>query len=330
MNVVVWPFCSQIDKTTNVHMLETCGACKQYGFVADRIAFDLRWNVKVVLPMHSVGAAFVGHKKRLVYSPHTNPLQQIHWDTRDIADILSGADMLITNHEFLAIPARVIRPDLKIVTLCGILPENLLFNEAWNRSDLVVTHGDHAAKIMQAHTRTPVVPWKFAYDERNFVGREPMERDIDVLFVQRCSSTNYTHHLEFLEAMKLLRCRVMFTDVTKYLRSQRPDFEYSTPETYFDVLHRSKIAIGMCDNLYGGQALREATRAGCTPVVLDVPCYREFVGEGYPYLLKSMRPEEIATTIDEALADWVPNRVHIDESYQSAWETIRRNLESFC
>lgn len=305
MQVTLWPFWSQQDKRTG-EFLQTCGNVKQLVALGE----ELRRR---------------GHKAQLV-TPQlvkmlpNNPVQRVHWDCEQIDRLTYGSDVLVTNHEYLAIPARVVAPRLKIVQMCNVAPDDPLFTAAFNAADMVVAQGNYARQCMQQMTRTPVVTWPLAYDEDNF-GRAPALRDIDVLFLQRCSANNCTHHEEFLRQMKPY-WKVVFTDVTNFLKRSRPDLAYSTPATYYDVLHRSKVVVSMHNSWYGGISIREACRAGCTPVVLRNSAYAELVGYDWPYFTDTT---DIAETVDRALT--APRTVRVDESYQKwaphAAETLR-------
>lgn len=317
MRVAIWPFCSQIDRNRGCHLLSTCASCKQLAFLADKMQKELGWRVTVAVPINSFDSPFQCPVK-FVHLPLDNPTQRVHWDTDDLRQLLEDADIFIANHEYLAIPARVMFPKLKIVQQCLVRPDTPLFQVAWDSANLVTTQSDHAAEVIQQQTLTRVSPWKMSFDEDNFKDRAPVARDIDVLFVQRCSPTNYTHHEEFMRC-DLSGLRVVYTDVTNWLRTRRPDLEYTTPKTYYDALHRAKVAVSLNDNLCGGLSTREAARAGCTLVCLDAPCYRELRGAHLTDL------EHLGSTIRQALLERTSTDVSA-ESYQASWLRVRGDL----
>lgn len=325
MNCTVWPFWSQQDKRTG-EFLRTCGNVKLAAWLARRIEEELGWTVEGVVPY---GVDFPFKFPVPVGLEPDNRLQKYDWPMKRLRRVLKDVDILVTSHEFLAIPARALFPNLKIVQMLVVDPKPIgVFKEAWDSADLVVAQGPTAAQFVRRHTQTPVSAWPMAYD-RDIV--EPLDcvRDVDVLFVLRCSASNYTHHEEFLQAVEGTGLRVAFTDVTGYLRKLRPDLEYSTPDTYIQYLNRSKTVFAANDNLYGGMALREACACGCVPVVLDALCYRDFLGEGWPYFTnidpKEMR-EKLLLAVQEqhgkdkaVAAAWI-------ESYQEGWKKAKEDL----
>lgn len=322
MKLAVWPFVSQFDREHMVHRLDTCGACKQLAFVAERVQAELGWDVVAAVP-YTGGKSPFTCPTAVVAVPLDNPAQRVHWDTFAMQRVLADADVLLLNHEYMAIPARALFPKKRIIQMCSVRPDTALFRSAWDAADLVVAQGKYAAERIRQCTATPVSVWPLAYDEREFGAELP--RSIDVLFVQRCSATNYTHHQEFIEAMRWLNDkRVVFTDVTKWLRlTAKQTFEYSDPENYLATLHSSKVAVALYDSWYGGLAVREAARAGCSLVLLDVPAYREMGNDPH---FTDLNPSHMASVIKEALS--CPRKVDVSqESYQVGWQRVKEDLE---
>lgn len=321
----MYPFYSQQDKRTGKFLLSTCGAAKQLSFLADRLASEMRWDVSVVLPMPwqtQDRNPFRCYAER-VYIPADNAIQRIHWNTVELGRLMRGVDVAVCNHELMAIPMSAISK-AKLVQMCSVAPD-AMFVSAWDAADLVVAQGEYAASVVRGRTETPVTFWDMAYDEEAF-RRTSSERPIDVLFVARCSASNYTHHLEFLDAMEQLSgLRVAFTDVTCYLRRLRPNLEYTTD--YVDALFSSKVAVALNDNMYGGLSIREAVRAGCVPVMLDVPGYWDLVGRDWPFLVD--RLDGIADVVRRAVISGVAAPAP-KGSYQDAWPRIREDMETLC
>lgn len=325
----MWPFASQQDKVTGKFLLDTCGATKQLSWLAKRIEDELGWEVTAMVPRrteHRVPFKSWCTSSGMVAN---NALEQVRWDPEELYSFFASADIALLNHELLAVPVRRLFPKLRIVQMCSVSPEPLpLFQAAWDSADLVVAQGWHAASVVDklTRTRTRVVAWPLAYNEADVV-QQSCVRDVDVLFVQRCSVTNYTHHVEFLAAMEYMYgLRVAFTDVTGYLRKTHPHLEYSTAETYKSYLARSRVAVALNDNLYGGLSIREACRAGCTPVVLDALCYRELVGDGYPHLVSDTSPGSLASAVCSAIT--YPYTVDVSrESYQATWPKVKEDLQ---
>ena len=157
-------------------------------------------------------------------------------------------------------------------------------------------------------------------------------RDIDVLFLPRCSATNYTYHEQFLGALTDLQpLRTVFADPTKYLQHMGPLGLEFAPYPYPELLWHCRTAVAFQDNGYGGLAIREAVRAGCVPVLLDCGCYKEWAGYNWP-CLTSLNAPDIRRAVDEALhiarsSAYVLPDVRAD-SYQSTWHAARRHLEA--
>jgi hypothetical protein len=321
VRIVILPFYSQQNKLTGKFLLSTCGAAKQLAFLAEKLTEDGH-QVTAIVPSEQLREDEHPFKCGTfsAYIPPDNAMQQVHWDAGMLRRAFFDADICLCNHEFAAIPVRKLFPKKRIVQMCSVRPDSLVFNAAWAAADLVVAQGSYAAERIRYSTRTPVTAWKLAYDERLFQRTVAGHRDIDVLFIQRCSASNYTHHEEFLAA-DLSGLRVAYVDVTKYLRKQRPDLEYIEPEGYIDALYRSKVAVALNDNWYGGLSIREAMRAGCTPVVLDAACYHELVGPGWPFVTYL---KDIAEVVRGAVASCKYRS--IDESYQTAWPKVREDL----
>lgn len=326
MKIAIWPFYSQQDKSTGKFLLNTCGAAKQLSWLARKFTAE-GWGVRVAVPWHTDEVTpFPPECARVKADMFPcNAIEQVRWDVRELDNVFRGCDVALLNHELLAIPVRRLFPKLKIVQMCSVRPDSAMFKVAWDSADLVVAQSQTARMAFRPFTATPISVWPLAFNEQDTFAPYK-NRDVDVLFVQRCSVTNYTHHEEFLQAMELMHgLRVAFTDVTEYLRKTHPHLEYSTPETYKQYLARSKVAVALNDNLYGGLSIREACRAGCTPVVLDAPCYHELVGERYRHFVRELKPENIADAVHTALDE--PRAVDVSsESYQASWPVVKRDL----
>lgn len=304
MKVLLWPFYSQQDKATGKH-LATCGNVRQCAFLSEQM------DCITVIPDTWTEHPFKGKVLRS-YIPSSNPLQRLHWDTR-LVENCAGVDLVICNHEYMAIPLRTAFPNVRIIQMCSVVPDNALFAEAWRCADLVVAQNEVAAMEFRKLTNKPVSAWQMSFDERRFPQVTGGHRPIDVIFVQRCSSTNYSHHLEFLEAIEGTAWRVVFTDPTGWMRQQRPDLEYIDPVSgYKRALLQSKVAVSFCDYGYASQSIREAVRCGCVPVtgVTD--------------------PASIRRAIEMALREPGPDYRTLKEvekqSYQRCWEKIREDL----
>lgn len=323
MRYSIWPFYSQHDKRSDTTIMTTCGATKQMDFIAQQL-LALGHEVTVAVPWVS-RYFYDGCHQIEVRVPLHNPSQRIHWDIDEIASVFAGCDVALCNHEFMAIPVRTLCPATYIVQMCATKPEPIkLFQAAWACADLTVFHSHQQATRLD---EGPYSIWPMAYDQTRIAENDD-PRDIDVLFVQRCSASNYTHHLEFLGQMPQLDgLNVQFTDVTNYLRDQRPDLTYSTD--YYRTLRRTKVAVALNNDLFGGQAIREAIVSGCIPVVRNCGCYRELCGRTWPYVTEL---SGIARTIRRALNDVVDCSIPYNnakaQSYQGCWPIIKEDLRA--
>jgi hypothetical protein len=290
-------------------------------FLAERMQTELGWGVSVVAPVAWTRDpnpySCKVHRARI---PASNPLQRLHWDTRALEGAGRGADILICNHELLPIPLRAIFPKARIVQFTWSEPDGL-FESAWKASDLVVTYSDHLAKSLPVEASA----WKLTYDERAVPPRSGGDRPIDVVFPMRCSESNYTYHQEFLRAMDRTGYRIVFTDVTNYLKRVHPNLEYSTPETYLQTLQSSRVAVALNGVWTGGQSLQEACVSGCTPVVYRQPNYLELFGAKYPYYCASFDRVSILGAVKRALAKPKDCSGCIS-SYQAAWPKVKEDL----
>jgi hypothetical protein len=343
MRLTILPFFSQQDKRTGQFLLDSCGATKQARFLLERVRSELGWSVRVGMPANANCDPFDRNITQVcrLRIPESNPLQSLHWDVFQLAELFRETDIAICNHELMAIPVRALFPKMRIVQMCSVDPRGndwRLFEHAWSCADLVVAQGEYAKKYFSSGladepVRTHTSVWPLAFDEARFtvLDQNPLPpRDIDILFVNRCSATNYTHHEELL-ACDLRPYKMVYTDPTCYLRTRRPELAYCTHKDYLRTLYSSRVAIALNDNLYGGLSIREAIRAGCVPVVLDAPCYRELVGEHWPFLvgedlsnLESIVRDAVKYSKSEKAVK-LPSVAH--ESYQAGWPKVKADLQ---
>lgn len=325
--VVLHPFYSQQDKATQRH-LPICGNVRQLVFLAEKLT-ELDWDVTAVAPVANQECvdAFPG-RVHMCLVPMCNKLQRIHWHTHQLTRLYAGADMCITNHELMAIPVRACYPSIKIVQFAPVQPD-LMFRIAWDASDLVVSYCEGGAREVDMwNIQSPTAVWRMSYDERKFQGRTPVDRDIDVLFISRCSSTNYTNHEKFLQAMpNLSHLRVVFMDPTGYLRLRDGGrYEYGEPDKFVDYLYRAKVAVALNWSVYGGFSLREAVRAGCVPVCMH-SAYEDVCGTAWPcYVDSHCSPESVVLAVERAMKHTGPLPDVSKDSYQAAWSTVKEDL----
>ena len=381
IRVVIQPFCSQQDKESHRFLLDADVTAQISRFLAASLKRD-GFDVCLALPGQEQ-CDYPAWSEQFeifkVYTPPGNRNQRLHFDPVSIRAMLDGCDLFITHNEIKAINLRqVVSPTLKIVHFNHLLPLGewkwieALQVGSWNAADLVVFLAPSLKDFAEAASlrcgynpkAMNMVVWPMVFDESHVYPRHIRSPgNVDLLFVQRCSANNYTHHREFLGALSVLRNeyqwkgRVVFTDPTHYLElNWARECDASGPKDlgiefarcenrrdYYELLHQAKLAIAMMrDDLHGGVAIREAIATGCLPVLLDEPCYLNLLGEdavNWPFLVpKSLRPCEIARVVHQALRSqeqWQNNdpldaalariRARVDtESYQKAWQRLVR------
>jgi hypothetical protein len=304
-----------------------------------------------------------------------NKLRRLSFDATEMHGMLKGVDLFITHNELMAYNVRQLLGDkLKIIHFNHLMPlgdwawMEPLQQAAWAAADLVVFLAGNLLRFAQQrisqlalwnYQEIKWTLWPMVYDRRPIVFREPSwPAKVDLLFVQRCSASNYTHHREFIEAIKILRIeqswqgRVVFTDPTGYLEQQGRhelngldlaalNIEYAhcqSRDAYYKLLGDSKVAVAMMtDDLHGGVAIREAIASGCIPVLLDQPAYREMLrpyDTSWPWFVQhTLSPRVLAGVLTDVLAKqavWQFNTLHDQvlgsvrqklqgETYQAAW-----------
>jgi len=382
MKIVIQPFCSQQDKVTHAFLLNADVTMDISRFLAEQLA-ALGAEVRLILPHHlrCVGGypEWVGEFKVLVQQgiSSDNKRRRLSFDAAEMYGMVNGADLFITHNELVAYKVRqLVGPKTKIIHFNHLMPlgdwawMEPLQQASWAAADLVVFLAQNLLQFAQQrlngtlgkyeHVKATI--WPMVYDRRTILFREPQwPTAVDLLFVQRCSASNYTHHQEFLEAVRILRTeygwqgRVMFTDPTGYLEQhgQRDlsgldlaalKLEYAhciSRDAYYKLLGESKVAVALMTNdLHGGVAIREAIASGCIPVLLDQPAYRNLLHPYetiWPWLVhQTIQPHQLALTLRDALEKqcvWQfnsPNDLTLaairrkvaGETYQVAWDVV--------
>lgn len=321
MKIGLYGFFGQQDKARGIFRLDTCGCCKQMLYICKKL-HELGHSTSMVCPTKvdkPISGALMAH------IPPSNPVQCVHWDTNVIREVFRGCDVAVLWHEYLSTPVRAVYPYIKIIQICAVDPrKSPLLVPAWEEANIVVTQTKVAADWIHDRTGAKVVAWRMCYEAENI--RPHGQEVADVLFVPRCSATNYSHHEEFL-ACDWDGLDVVFTDVTGYLRAQRPDLCYTNPNNYYKVLAASRVAVALVDDMFGGQAIREAIVSGCIPVVLDTPAYRELCGDHWPYFVERDF-SNLVTVVQKAMHSdcAVALKQAQAESYDRAWPTVRDTI----
>jgi len=173
-----------------------------------------------------------------------------------------------------------------------------------------------------------------------------------ILFLNRLSEINYTHHNEFIEALKLLKemreddWQVAFTNPSQKiswdeLKKEVPNLYVYKEETldrkeYFQLLHNSDISVHLFKKeLYGGCANVESIVSGNIKVMPRIYEYKKRALRDYPGFIKSVEPNEIADAINKTL-DMIDNKklekhIKYSKNYvikNSSFESISKNVIS--
>jgi hypothetical protein len=342
MRVAFYPFFSQQDKRTRKFRLDSDSGVKLYAYMARRMR-EIGWESWLVLPdIRQIEGELPEASHRRYYPGYLaidNLDRRLQWEPgwlRTFAEF----DLVLTQHEFLAYPLRCLCPNLKIVTECGMRPDQAwpetraLFDLAYNAADAIHFNSQTLADEFQ-HRRKWV--WQFAYDEDIRPTRDLM-RNIEVVFPARASATGYSGHEEFVKGLRGKGLTVIMTDPTGYLRQTGschldwlPTGNLSR-DSYLNVLARSRVVVSLTRNGYGGWAFREAIAAGAVPVCPRLPEYEELLGPKWPYYVEGC----LYTAVQRALhhlwhhPDIDKTAVHAKlaaSSYQSAWQTAKRDIE---
>ncbi len=343
MRVAFYPFCSQQDKRTGRFLLESDSGVKLCAYMAKQ-----RPDSYLVLPMtiqceDDRWRGDLPHTSilRVPYRLAQNNLhRRLQWEPDWLVQLASLVDCVFTTHLFLPFPLRCVAPKCKIVLECDMMPDTAwpqaepLFKLAWASSDLAVSDSKRMALETSKHSKRSA-HWFFAYEDSIAKPRK-LERTIDVLFPSRCSATEYTNHTSFVHAMAGSERSIVIGDPTSYLRPHKWVLEKPfTRNEYLDVLHRSKVVVGLTQNFGSGYAFREAMAAGALPVTLDTPEYRELLTDRWPYFCTL---GTIQATVERALAmgwlgveTWLLQEVMDNlkrTSYSEAWKIAKADFDS--
>jgi hypothetical protein len=343
-SVALVPFLSQQDKVTGEFLLSTDSGLRLYTFLG--LALQERgWHVQMHLPPY-VQCEKYSLKLPTHHTDHAWPVsnleRRLDWHISHLKELVCD-DLVLTQHETLAVPLSVL--GAKVVTEFGMKP-----GTAWPETEPLHTLARKASALVHCNSEElaryatrvegccSAKVWCFGYDKREFVGGGYDAPRLSVLFNARSSSTNYSNHRVFVEAVKR-RTDARMVDPTGYLAKSNegvgvlPRMKRSE---YLRVLHESRVVVSLVDNGYGGYAFYEALAAGCCPVTLDTPAYREVLTDCWPYFT-SLNPLEVEAHVDRAMRwGWanVPYDVRAEvarclagRSYQAATEQAILDLE---
>lgn len=306
LRILLIPFYSQQDKVTGAILPEKCSIYN----INRRLKTQLQMEghvVEMVVPFIGVS----GLEGYPYPTSNSNPLQRLDFNAEIMCKILMDfkPNLIITHNEINTLRLRAVCDHItnlsgtmievpKIIQFNHMLPEGdwrwikSLQKLSMEAADAVVCLSDNIENWIQDNIilATPIHVWNYAFSRRSDLVTKTEDRDIDFIFPQRCSSSNYSHHHDVLKAIKKLRmmsdCHpsVVFTDTTKFLETSNVDLRDISSEVriercyhredYYKLLSRSKFAISLIDeDHHGGIAIREAIYAGCIPVMGKSPAY---------------------------------------------------------
>lgn len=188
--------------------------------------------------------------------------------------------------------------------------------KAWKKNAKNKFKKDYINKIVEKST---IWDFGFSFEElsENIQDGDKFDKKT-ILFLNRLSSINYTHHEEFIEALKILKgireddWQVVFTNPSQKipwddLRREVPNLYIYSEDTlnreeYFQLLHISDISVHLFEKeLYGGCAHRESLASFNLTVTPKVYEYKRIQGNKYPFYIKELSSQEIAKKLNRAL-----------------------------
>lgn len=333
MKIAIQPFFSQQNKITNKFLLDGCLTVRISLYLAKQLT-DEGYDIEVFLPDSSQCEPWIGTtlpiRRRAM--PLSNKMQRLDFNAAWFEKALQGVDLLLTCNELLPAKARHVFEG-KIAILNNLFPMGgwewmaALQQEAWKSADCVAFMSD----FIRSQYNIGVV-WPMVYNANKI--QHSNIKDIDVLFVQRCSITNYTHHEEFLQVLPLLRgLNVVFADPTGYLEKLYPELNYAHAfgDKYYNLLSRTKVVVAlMTGDIHGGTSTREAIVSGANPVLLKYPHYEDIVKDAQFPGFCTLTPFSIAAAIYRQI-DRQPDEKLIatiaKESYQATWPIVLRDIQ---
>lgn len=326
MRLLLYPFFSQQNKLSGLFKLGSDSGVRHYVYIAEQ-AIKAGWDVSFVLPckeqIDSMDIAVPGQIIRAPYLEACNMKRRLQWMPSFLSSL--EADIVLTQHEHIAIPLRMLQPKLKIVMECGLLPETAyaateqLFPLAWASADLVHCTNETCKSRVKRISKASL--WEFGYDDRE--AKLNIDRDIDVLFNARSSSTNYSKHRLFMATFNTTTLNVAMTDPTGYLKQQGMDkFVHPAPsrQEYVRLLSRSKVVVSLLPAGCSAYSFREAIYHGCIPVCLKHADNVALLGESWPCYIDRSISAAVAKALEYGKAP------KISCSWSNAWMQAEEDL----
>lgn len=209
---------------------------------------------------------------------------------------------------------------------------------------------DNAEKVFVKEKITPIldksVIWDFGFSTKEadqYRTNEKFDKKT-ILFLNRLSGINYTHHLEFIEAVNRLYekrqdFQVIFTNPSQKanwdeLKQQIPalhvykDGKALNRQEYFELLWKADVSFhGYLSERYGGVANTESIYCNNITVMPEVYEYARRGGPDYPFYVKNDF-SNLETMLGFALdrtSIFLNSKVHNEmkqRNLESAFETI--------
>lgn len=338
MKIAVQPFFSQQNKATGKFLLDGCLTVRISLFLANKLREE-GCDVTVFLPYPNQCEEWSGTDvpaayRRVPQGPFSNKLQRLDFAAQWFECELKDTDLLLTCNELS--PAKVRHVfDGKIALLNNLFPMGgwewmeQLQRESWCVADCNAFMSEF---IRSAVGAPDDFVWPLVYDATKI--RASAKKDVDVLFVQRCSVNNYTHHLEFLEALPRLQgLNAVFADPTGYLEKSRPDLNYAHAfgDKYYELLSKTKVVVAlMTGDIHGGTSTREAIVSGANPVLLRYPHYQDLARndsfQGFCDLTSDSIVAAVRRQLDAPQDASILDRVS-KESYQATWPQVWKDIQ---
>jgi len=198
--------------------------------------------------------------------------------------------------------------------------------DGWERNARMVFHESYVDSILGKSAI-----WNFGYSSEELDSYSDVDDIVPdgppiIAFLNRMSGINYTHHMEFIKAIKAidkdfgLNCpipfRVFFTNPSgkvgwEWLKIEVPYLEILegqqegkilSRKNYAELLWKSAITVHLFDKeRYGGCAHRESIHCNNIVVTPNVFEYRRIAGQDYPFYIENFDPHTIKRTLLKAL-----------------------------
>jgi hypothetical protein len=323
--VLYIPFFSQQDKETGEFILESDSNMHIMRNIV-KVLNGFECDVDVALPYEPSGIMIGDYNYKYFKPFNNNVMQRYHFEANDYINLFSEKYDLIINNtppvtkNIYATYYYLYKKFPKIVSITHFVdypsmvkvPDKISY---WSRqvdsaevSNLSVFISSLSKKMFLEESgldnSDKITVWKMSFSIEeidlliNKVEKYPVKT---IVFPNRISSTGYSNHEIFIEAVNILwkkrkDFQVIFTNTTKYysknmINNSIPCAFFVDTEKrkdYLNMLSRSHVAVSLfLNDVHGGLAIRESIYCGCVPVVTNVYDYVNIVPEDYSYFVES-------------------------------------------